>query len=93
MNGAADAIRKHRELYLVEKAIAKMAKRKLLTDDDVFSICSFYNLGDGFEKLGNQDIAKKLGISDAKASKLRKKAVEKLADFIKTDPELKEELC
>ena len=93
VDGAADAIRKHRELYLVERAIAKMAKRKLLTEEDIFSICSFYNLGDGFEKLGNQDIAKKFGISDAKASKLRKKAVEKLADFIKTDPELKEELC
>lgn len=74
----------------LERAIYKASKQKVLTKDELRVICHFYGYGNGFEKLSNHEIAQKLGCSDGAATKLRKKALEKLYLFLKETPEFNE---
>ena len=91
IDGTECAMHNFEKLTALERAIAKAAKQKVLTKDELRTICHYFGYGNGFEKLSNHEIAQKLGCSDAQATRLRQNALKKMFRFLKETPELNEE--
>ena len=87
---AFEAMRNNEKLTAVEQALSQVYKCNILSKDELFSICSFFGLGDGFKKLSNHEIAQILKCSDSVASKRRTEAIRKLRDFINNSRKYKE---
>ena len=80
--GTCSALKKERLLFIVESAIEETREKGILTDDDVENICCYYQFGDGFEKLSNNELAAKFDCKPPTVSQRRKKALQKLRDYI-----------
>ena len=90
--GAFEAMNRERRMSTVEMLLKRSLTEKILTQNELWNICSYYGLGDGFEKMTNEKIAQKLQCTPGAASKQRKAAQKKLYDFLTNDPVLKAEL-
>ena len=88
---AAEAMGKERRLNILVRALAQAGKKGVLSKDELFAICSYFGVGDGYKKLKNKEIAKKLGCSDSRVTKLRENGLENLRQYIRDTPELREE--
>lgn len=91
IDGAECTMHDFEKLTTLERAIAKAAKQKVLTKDELRTICHYFGYGNGFKKLGNHEIAQILGCSDPQATRLRQKALEKIYHFLKKTAEFNEE--
>ena len=87
IDGTNKAIRESERAAAMQRAIAAAAKKKILTRNELLVVCHSFGYGNGFKKLKNLEIAKKLGRSDGTVSKIRKTALRKLRDFLENDPE------
>ena len=90
VDNAFEAMRNIEKLTAVEQTLLQVYKHNIISKDDLFSICSYYGLGDGFKKLSNHEIAQILKCSDSVASRRRAEAIRKLRDFINNSRKYKE---
>lgn len=88
--GGMETIRRVERLDALEMALAEAAHEGIISRDELASICHFYGFGDGFKRLSNMEIAAKLGISEGRASTMRKDAINRLRDFIMDTPDLRD---
>jgi len=90
VDGTADAIAQHERLTTTIKALAQAGKEGILSKKELYAICHFYGVGDGFKKLSNHEIAVKFKCSDPQASKLRDNGIKKMYRYIKDTSEFRE---
>lgn len=90
VDNAFEAMRNIEKLTAVEQTLLQVYERNIISKEDLFSICSYYGLGDGFKKLSNHEIAQIFKCSDSVASRRRAEAIRKLRDFIKNSRKYKE---
>lgn len=93
IGGAWEAMQ-NKELADALNAAIKMAyESKVLSKDETKAICYYYGLGNGFSKLPNGEIAKKLHCTQGYATKIRQRGIARLAAFIKNKPEFRGVFC
>ena len=87
VEGGYKLLRDHERYHMLEQAILICRKKDIISEEALVNICYFFGIGDGYPRLKNMEIAKKLGKSEGYVSKQRNQALRKIDDFVRHNKE------
>ena len=90
VDGGYKLLLDHERYQMLERAILRCREKNIISEEALMNICYFFGIGDGYPRLRNGEIAKKLGKKDAYVSRQRNQALKAIHDFIDKNKEFRD---